>query len=339
MARVQERTQKRQRRCGGLGLLTLPAVAAGAWLAYSHFYIEHDVPLAPAINADRTMFSTERSGRLHVYHRRQDGGRPLVLLHAIHAAPSPREMRSLFDAYASQRPVWALDLPGFGFSYRKHKRYTPRLYVNAILDLLQRMVQEPADVVALSLTSEFAAMAALEHPEAFHSLTLISPTGFGTRAAALDQVPLTRYGEVSDWVHRALSAPIWSRPLYDLLTTRPSIEWFLRKNLVGPLDDELVDYAYDTAHQLGAQYAPMTFLSGKLFTPGVRNKVYAQLDVPVQVIYDQDPNTSFESLGSFVQEHTNWHTDRIAPSAGLPQIDALADTMQALNRFWASQEG
>ncbi|MBZ0306880.1 MAG: alpha/beta fold hydrolase, partial [Anaerolineae bacterium] len=137
-------------------------------------------------------------------------GRPLVLLHSINAAASAYEMRPLFNHYRTLRPVYALDLPGFGFSERPNRVYSPDLYKETITDFLQTQVGEAADVIALSLSSEFAALAALEQPSLFHSLTMISPSGFSYK------------GRSSDATYQLFSFPLWSQAFYDLLTTRPS---------------------------------------------------------------------------------------------------------------------
>ncbi|MEZ4717272.1 MAG: hypothetical protein R2851_14485 [Caldilineaceae bacterium] len=60
------------------------------------------------------------------------------------------------------------------------------------------------------------------------------------------------------------------------------------------------DYAYATSHQPGARHAPLYFLSGQLFTPDALNKLYAPLTVPTLILYDQDPNISFERLPGYV---------------------------------------
>jgi pimeloyl-ACP methyl ester carboxylesterase len=90
------------------------------------------------------------------------------------------------------------------------------MYAFAMVDFLKTQVEEPADVVALSLSSEFAAQASLIAPESFHSLALISPTGLSR--------PI-RKGTRSNR-HALMSFALWERPLYDLIATRRSIEKF-----------------------------------------------------------------------------------------------------------------
>ena len=64
--------------------------------------------------------------------------RPLLLLHSINAAASAYEMKPLFEHYSRERPVYALDFPGYGLSDRSARDYTPRLMTDAIHALAGR---------------------------------------------------------------------------------------------------------------------------------------------------------------------------------------------------------
>jgi len=160
------------------GLAGLTLGAAVSWIIYSKLAVDHNAVLPDALPAERKTFQSPVAGTLSYYFNRETGKRPLVLIHSINAAASAYEMRPLFLHYYNQRPVYALDLPGFGFSSREKRAYSPLIYITAILDFIETQVGEPADVVALSLSSEFAARAALARPDWFNSLVLISPTGF-----------------------------------------------------------------------------------------------------------------------------------------------------------------
>jgi pimeloyl-ACP methyl ester carboxylesterase len=318
----------------GAGLLvTVPLAIAGGWIAYSALRIDHQVPLTSAIGAEWLIFYGQTTGRLSAYVDRSAAGRPLVLIHSVNAAASSYEMRPIFDHYRSRRPVYALDLPGFGFSDRTERVYSPQLYQDAILDLLTSQVGEPADVIALSLGCEFAARAALARPDLFHSLALISPSGFNQRDTVRSSQLASQRGS-SEAVYRLLSFPLWGRAVYDLIATRRSIEFFLKQSFVGPIAPGLVDYDYATAHQPGAHYAPLYFVSGQLFTREVRQEVYERLTVPVLVIYDRDAFSRFDTLPEVVEGHAHWHAMRISPTLGLPHFERLTDTAQALDAFW-----
>ena len=315
------------------GVIALGSAVAGlvtGWILYSNIAIDHNVPLSPALLATREEFAAPGVGRLNLYEDRSGEGTPVVLIHSINAAASAYEMRPLFRYFRGKRPVYALDLPGYGFSERSNRVYSPDLFTHAILALLKR-IEQPVDLVALSLSSEFAAQVARQAPNEVRSLTMISPTGFRATTQESNKQVNSRRGKQ---VTRCLSFPLWARPLYDLLTTRRSIKYFLQKSFVGAVPQDFADYAYDTAHQPGAEHAPLAFLSGTLFTPRVRLRVYDNLELPVLVIYDQDPYVGFDVLAPYIAVHDNWQARRISPTRGLPHFEKLDETTRALEQFW-----
>ena len=136
-------------------------------------------------------------------------------------------------------------------------------------------------------------------------------------------------------MHKALSLPYLSQGLFNLLTSRPSIRYFLGQAFVGQTPPEMVDYAYATAHQPGARYAPLYFLSGQLFTPNAAETLYAQLKLPALALYDRDPNITFDLLPDLIAHHANWRAERITPTSGIPHWEKTAETVAAMERFWA----
>ncbi len=313
--------------------LGLPLAVAGGWIAYSTFVIDHHLRLPPALEADRQTLTSDTAGALNVYVDRSVHGRPLLLIHSVNAAASAYEMRPIFEHYRSQRPVYALDLPGYGFSARNDLARTPEAYAQAVLDVIADLIGEPADVIALSLGCEFAARAALQRPDLFHSLTFISPTGFnagGTGRAMQQAVEQGRAGSA----YRALANPLWGLALFDLIATRRSIEFFLKQSFVGPVPPALIDYAYATAHQPGAHFTPLRFIGGQLFTRSARSVLYGPLTPPVLVVYDRDAYARFDALPEVAAAHANWQMARIEPSLGLPQFEAMPRLADALDGFW-----
>jgi pimeloyl-ACP methyl ester carboxylesterase len=147
----------------------LASAGAGgvAWIAYSALFIDHRRRLRPALNAELDCMESF-SGGVAWYEDVRGEGVPLVLIHSVNAAASSYEMRPLFEHYRGRRPVYALDLPGFGKSERGRREYTPEVYGRALIDFVEtKTASRPADVVALSLSCEFAARAAVARPELF----------------------------------------------------------------------------------------------------------------------------------------------------------------------------
>ncbi|HSM56308.1 MAG TPA: alpha/beta hydrolase [Candidatus Sulfomarinibacteraceae bacterium] len=332
--RIERQNKRKKTGTGALGALALAgAGVAGGWIVYSATMIDHDLPLPLAINSEKHLFTGRISGLLNYYADESDGGRPLVLVHSINAAASSYEMRPIFDYYRDQRAVYALDLPGFGFSERSNRHYSPKLFSAAIADFLRDIVEEPADVIALSLSSEFAATAALEQPELFHSLTLISPTGLSDN---IDKRGSQESPEKdnSQFLLNLFSFPLWSQALYDLLATRASIRYFLDKSFYGAPDEGLAAYSYLSAHQPNARFAPLHFISGKLFTPDVLTEVYEKVNVPSLIVYDQDAYTTFDALPDLLLRNPGWSAVRITPTRGLPQFEQMEALARVVNNFW-----
>ena len=318
------------------GVLSAGVAAATGWLIYSRKYIRHDIDLDEALDAERKEFGSDHAGLLSYYQDSSAEGTPLVLLHSINAAPSAYEMKPIFDHYRGKRPVYALDLPGFGFSDRSEKVYSPLLYQRAISDFLAAEVGEPADVVTLSLSCEFAALSAIHLPESIRSLVMISPTGFQPPKTG-KLAERTEQSGAKNRLYSGLAVGLWNRPFYDLVASRISIDYFLNLSFEGLVPERMVDYAYQTSHQPGAQYAPTFFLSGKLFTSAVRETVYKLVTQPVLVIYDHDPYTNFEMLPLMLHENDHWRGARVSPTKGLPHWEQPEKTFMAMDAFWSDQ--
>ena len=306
----------------------------GGWITYSRTRIDHDMPLPKAIDADQVSYTGQITSRRVSYYSDTEGvGTPLVLIHSINAAGSAYEMKPIFEHYRGQRPVYALELPGFGFSERGDSVYSWRLYTDSIIEFLTDVVGEPADVIGLSLSSEFSARAAHEQPDLFRSLAMISPTGFTERENKEGSQRANEAGN-SNRVYDVLANPLWSQAFFDLLATRISIKYFLKQSFHGEPDKGLMDYGFITTHQPGARYAPLYFVSGQLFTPDIRETMYEPLTIPVLVIYDRDNFVRFDTLPEVVNRHDNWQSIRITPTMGLPHFEKLTEFASALDDFW-----
>lgn len=275
--------------------------------------------LTPAVDGERLGF-TGRAGTQSCYLGGPRGGAPLLLVHSVNAAASAYEMKPIYDwAVAAGRRVFAPDLPGFGFSDRSARDYSIRLCTDAVHDVLDRVAAEcgraPIDAAALSLGCEFLARAATEAPEQFRTLTFITPTGFSRGSERMRAAP-GRSREVPG-VHAAfngaLAGPLWGQWLFDLLVSRASIGYFLRRmNGSAEVDPGLWAYAYLTARQPGARHAPFAFLSARLFARDIRN-VYERLAVPIWVPHATRGDFCDFSEADWAVARGNW---RFTPMTG-----------------------
>jgi pimeloyl-ACP methyl ester carboxylesterase len=276
--------------------------------------------LTPAVSGTRREVRN-RSGRLSYYVA--GDGPPLLLVHSINAAASAYEIKPLFEALQATRRVYAVDLPGFGFSDRSERQYEVGLYVDAIRDMLEVIANEcgagqRVDALAISLSCEFLARVASEDPNRFHYLAFVTPTGFDKRSETLCG-PQGSTREIGG-LHAFLKFPLWSQGLFNLLVSEKGIRYFLEKTFGSKdIDEGLAAYDYQTAHQPGAKNAPFAFVSGRLFSKDIR-AVYERVSQPVWMPHATRGDFKDFSGADWVRCRPGW-TVQPMPTGALPHFE------------------
>jgi len=294
---------------------------------------DHRPNLPPALSGERVEL-TARAGRMIVY---VDGaGPPLLLVHSVNAAACAAEVRTLHEHFRRTRTVFSIDLPGYGLSERGDRDYTPRLMTDAVLDLVDlaqaRCGAAPLDALALSLSCEFLVRAAVERPGAFRSLALVSPTGL--------QGGRTRRGPPGSTLAvpgllAALRGPGWGGALFRGLTRPGVIRYFLQRTWGAPTIDEAL-WRYDvlTTRQPGAEFAPLAFLSGRLFSRDIHD-IYEPLSMPVWMSHGvRGDFTDYRGQPS-LRLARPWHVTTFQTGA-LPHFEVPAEFCAAYEAFLAS---
>jgi pimeloyl-ACP methyl ester carboxylesterase len=296
------------------------------------------VRLPNAVPSERYVLET-RSGAISFYRGGPEASavaaNPLLLIHSINAAGSSYEMRPIFEHHLRSRAVYAIDLPGFGFSARSDRPYSVRLMTDAIHSVVDHIRREQGgrtiDAAALSLSSEFLARAASERPACFRTLALISPTGFDESAPYLDAPGTTR---AMPMFYRFLRFPLWDRGVFRLLTTRRSIRYFLQRTWGSKkIDEGMLEYDYLTTHQPGARFAPYYFVSGYLFSRDITN-VYESLPLSMPVWLSHGVRGDFQdfSYAKRIAGRPNWVVTEFA-SGALPHFERPRDFLESYQVF------
>ena len=288
--------------------------------------------LPAAVSGQRFEFDSP-AGRLSCYVAGE--GAPLLLVHSVNAAASAAEVRPLYEAYRATRTVYAIDLPGYGFSDRSERLYTPRLMTDAlhavVAQIQSRHGPAPLDALAASLACEFLARAALEVPASFRRLALVSPTGFSGSKRRRGAPGSTLY---LAGLHRALKGPGWGGALFRGLTRPGVIRFFLRKTW-GSRDIDEALWAYDvvTTRQPGAEHAPLCFLSAAMFSKDI-NDVYEKLGLPVWMSHGVRGDFTDYRGKSTVAGRPNW-TITVFQSGAMPYFDQAQAFQAAFDAFLA----
>ncbi len=291
--------------------------------------------MTPALAAPTFEFDGA-AGRLVCYVAGQ--GPPLLLVHSINATGSAAEVEPLFDDLQNSRTVFAIDLPGYGLSERSDRAYTPRLMTDALHATAAQIRQrsgfaatQPIDAMALSLSCEFLARAAVEQPQHWGRLALVSPTGFNglsTRRAA----PGTTRG--LPMLHRVLSQPLWAQALFNGLTKPSVVRYFLRRTYGRQdIDETLWAKAVEAARAPGARHAPLHFLAANLFSADIHS-VYDAITQPVWMSHGVRGDFTDYRGAAMVEHKSNWRIT-VFQTGAMPYFEVREAFVAALRRYLA----
>src|SRR5919112_4141899 len=156
-------------------------------------------------------------------------GSPLVLLHAL--GESALNWRWVLPALARTHRVYAVDLPGFGFSAKPSAEYTPAFFARFIGAYLNALGLERTGLVGSSLGGLVALRLALSEPARVSALVLVASAGLGRAVTYALRLPtLPGYGEAAvAWGKTPFGAAqrTWLRvPLLFAHPERVPAEWF-----------------------------------------------------------------------------------------------------------------
>ncbi len=259
---------------------------------------------------------------------------PVLLVHSVNAAASAAEVRPVFDELGRERPVYALDLPGYGLSERRAQAYTLRQMTDAVT-MAARWVQARHGGAAVhglgvSLGSEFVARSSVEQPGLYTSLALVSPTGLRGGQVLAGPEGGSRYVRVAD---RVLRGPGWGGWLFRQLTRPGVIRYFLRRTWGRrEIDEALWAYACLTTRQPGAEHAPLSFLSAGLFAADI-HRVYGRLGVPVLVVHGTRGDfTDYRALPT-VAAGRGWRVHVMRDAGALPYFERPDEFMAVYRGF------
>ena len=160
---------------------------------------------------------------------------PMLLIHGFGA--SLEQWRSNLRMWSQQRPVYAIDLLGFGHSQKAAVIFGAELWQEQIYDFWQAVIDQPIVLVGHSLGALVALTTAARHPAMVNRLILLT-------------LPLARQELVSGWLDRwarrvesIFATPLLLRPLFSLVRQSRVIRRVLTSIYQRPelVNDELVE--------------------------------------------------------------------------------------------------
>jgi len=260
--------------------------------------------------------------------RQEERQSSIVFLHGFGGGSSAYEWSKVYPAFASDYRVRVPDLIGWGRSEHPERNYQIEDYLTIIREFLMGTCSEPVTVVASSLTAAFTIRVAVEHPELFQSLILVTPAG------------LSDFGQ--DYT-RSLIARVVSLPLLDTVLYRGAIatsegirnflenRQFARPERIYP---EIINAYLKSAQQENAEYAALSFVRGDLSFD--LSLYLPQLTIPTAMIWGEKTQFTSADLGKRLAalNPTAVQQLEILDDVGLtPQLEVPGITIGLIRRY------
>ncbi len=189
---------------------------------------------------------------------RETSRKTLVFLHGFGGGSSSYEWSKVYPAFVPSYRILAPDLLGWGESDHPERSLTIEEHVSTLLRFIERTCEQPATVIASSLTAGFIVKAAVQQPGLFHSLILSNPTG------------LSDFGKsvTNELFASIVNIPILDQVFYEgAVANSLGIRSFLERRQFARVDriyPEIVEAYLQSASKPNAAASALYFVSGKL---------------------------------------------------------------------------
>lgn len=178
------------------------AAALGALAWYNIRRTREDESAHPPIGR----FITVDGVRLHYIDKGK--GDVVTLIHGNLTLAEDFLLSGIVDKLAERRRVIVFDRPGFGYSDRPHRMWTPSAYAELLQKALAQLGVERATVVSHSLASLIAVDLALQYPALVEGLVLISGYFYPTARADVLFMSFTAIPGLGDLIRYTISPPL-----------------------------------------------------------------------------------------------------------------------------------
>ncbi len=256
------------------------------------------------------------------------GAPPLLLLHSFGPGYDANQWRSSAEILAGHHAVYVPDLPGWGRSEMPVGGHVPELYIRSIAGFLDRVVRDPAVIVAAGLSAAYAVRIALERPERVRGLVLVNPQGIAADAAA-------SAGPGAAFLRQLLQLPVVRSTALDLLTSRQALEHHLRREAYAAperVDAALLDHHYRASHRPRTRTALSALLRGDLWLDV--ESVLEEVGVPVLLAWGRTAKAApVENADLWLRRLPDARVEVFQGSADLPHVESSTAFCQAVERF------
>jgi pimeloyl-ACP methyl ester carboxylesterase len=257
---------------------------------------------------------------------------PLVFLHSLGGGSSAYEWSKVYPAFAPHYRVIAPDLIGWGQSAHPVRTYQVEDYLMVLTELLESIsssdplgVASPVSVVASSLTAGITIRLAIQRPDLFKMLFLVSPAGYADFGADYGRNVAAQIAGIP-----GIDQLIYALGAGNELAVRNFLEQFLFAER-SRLTQETVDAYLASATQLNAEYAALASLRGDLCFD--LSLYMAQLTVPTAIAWGEKSRFGAETSARLAKLSAAVQQVGAIPNVGvMPQLEMPAIVIGLLSR-------
>lgn len=273
------------------------------------------------LNASSGNYYNWRFG--NIFYKKQGAGKPILLIHDLHATSSAYEWNRITKSLAVNHTVYTIDLIGCGRSDKPNFTYTNYLYVQLISDFIKHVIGQKTDVAATGLSGTFAIMACYSNPELFDRIMLINPMSFTETC----RIPNKR----SKTLKFLLETPIIGTLIYNMANSKLKIkEQFHNRYFYNKRKCSFKNIvAYHEAAHLGKASAKYLFASIKgRFTNINITHAIKQINHSMILAFGTEQNNVVEIMSEYCELNPSIEKCVISESRFLPQLENPTELMK-----------
>lgn len=262
-----------------------------------------------------------------IYYRKVGTGKPLLLVHDLHASSSSHQWDSVVHTLSKSYTVYSIDLLGCGCSEKPGFTYTNYLFVQLISDFIKSEIGHRTDVIALGNSGNFIVMACSNSPELFNRVILVNPDSVLSCA----HIP----GKITKLYKVLLDFPVIGTLIYHIAVSKKFIRNSLAENdFYNPhsIKKRYINLCHEIAH-LG--FSPKSIYASVRCNYTNCNIVNAlkKIDNSIYLIGGGEIDNEEELLKEYTEYNCAIEYTLISKCKQFPQIETPEKFLSAINTF------
>ncbi len=224
-------------------------------------------------------------------------GNPILLIHNTNIGGSLKEYKRNIDELSKNFKVYALDLPGFGFSEKQNISYTAFPFAAFINSFIKDVIKEPVNIIASGGACVFCASAFVASPSNFLKAMFICPTG-------IFEEDLPTNSDTS--FKNMLELPVLGTSCYTYFSSKRNLKKYLLNTALFSKENyskELLNDLYESAHN-GGTVSRFSFASEKSKFMALNIlTLLEETDIPLYMVWGMDSEINPPTNISFFKNH------------------------------------